>query len=399
MLFPAAIFCTLLLIVHPGCAPHGLLSLRQEANGHFREAIRLSGIEDLYAERNLTEPLDPASLEDALAEARLAVDIDPHHFQAHLLVVELLSLLDMKDDYRAHLAYLLDLYPDNLLIRQEAARVEVEVFDDVDGAAQIIASGRERSPGNLILRLLEAELMVESGEDHRAVLERIDDLIASRTIRGGGLTANDAGLFWFRIVRLCIILFEKDPTDETVGPLLELARRDPDHLQVCLRLLFQAGMLDAAKNLFVRASGHEEAGFVLRLVTARLLVRLNERQPAVELLARLKSEATAGAQQLELTALEGHILFLDGKPEEALRLFRQVLGEDPAHIDAIEGFWLIYERTPLLSIEEAVSVLEQAAAVTTSAGVRDLLKELAQSIRTLPQNREAPSDQLLPPEK
>lgn len=390
--------CALLLTLYSGCAPHGLLSLRQEADGHFKEAFLLSGLEDLYAERTLTDSFDPASIEDALVEARLAVDIDPYHFSAHLLVVELLSLLDRKDEYRAQLHYLLEIFPDNLLIRQEVARIEIEVFENSQNAARIIGEGLRRSPSNIVLRLLETELMVEAGGEEEEIFERIDDLVAFRNLREMGLPRNDTGLFWFRIIRLCIILSEKDLNERTIKPLLDLAHRSPDQLQVCLRILYQAGLLGSAKNLFVHACAHDDADFFFKLITAKLLVLLNERQPAAELLEELNAEATAN-EQTELTALEGHILFVDGKPEEALYLFRRILADDPAHIDAIQGFWLIYERTPLVGIDEAVNVLEKAAAVTRSAAVRDLLRELAQSIQTLPQNREIPPDQPLSPKK
>jgi len=390
--------CVFLLTLYSGCAPHGLLSLRQEADGHFREALRLSGIENLYAERNLSNAFDSASLDTALVEARIAVDIDPFHFPAHLLVVELLSLLDRKDEYRAQLHYLLDIFPDNLLIRQEVARIEIEVFENSHNAVGIINEGLQRSPSNIVLRLLDTELMVEGGAEEDEIFERIDELVAFRSLRGIGLTGNDAGLFWFRIIRLCIILSEKDLNDRTVKPLIELAHKSPEQLQICLRILYQAGLLGSAKDLFVHACDADDADFNLKLATARLLVLLNERQPAADLLEELNAEASAD-EQTELTVLEGHILFLDGKPEEALRLFRQILADDPAHIGAIQGFWLIYERTPLVGIDEAVKVLEQAAAVTRSSAVRNLLRELAQSIQTLPQNREIQPDQPLSPEK
>jgi|GEM_PF-6777648 len=389
--------CLFLLTLLSGCAPHGLLSLRQEADGHFKEALRLSGI-DLYAERSSAETIDPASLENALVEAQLAVDIDPFHFSAQLFVLELLALLDDKDAHRARLHYLLDIFPDALPIRQEAARIEMTVFDDSRSAASIIDEGLLRSPSNIVLRLLKTELLVEAGASEEEIFQQIDELVAFQCRRQSGLAGNDANLFWFHIIRLCVVLSEKDLNAGTVQPLLEVAQKFPEQLNVCLRLLYQSGMLGAAKDLFVHACGDDRACFELKLATARLLVLLDERQPAAKLLKELDADAPPG-RQTEITALRGHILFLDGKPEEALGIFRQILSDDPAHIDAIQGFWLIYERTPLVGIDEAVTVLEEAAAVTRSDEVRILLRELARSIQTLPQNREVPPDQPVSPEK
>lgn len=363
------------LLILGGCAQHGPLSLRTEAHGYMRDAVRSEGFSALIeAEKSgsLEESGKIAAVEESLALALKAVHTDPYLFEAHIRTIQILAGLGRLDECEEHLLYCLELFPDAIPVREEAILMEFERFQNPERAAFLLEEGLRRDPTHPGFHLLHAELLADSGGSRERILEKINTLIRFRDL--------DATT-WYRIIGLCVFLSEEGERDAVVKPLLTLANDRPDVLNEAVAWLFATGLAESARVIFLYTCGRPGAPFELKLATARLLVRLEQTEDVAVLIAELEDLAEGEEQAVALLAVKGHLRWLEGKKEEALALFREALERDPSNYDALDGIWLLYERTPLVGVEEIQAHLRKAAGDADDPMVKRFLEQKARTLQ------------------
>jgi tetratricopeptide (TPR) repeat protein len=363
------------MLILAGCAQHGPFSLRTEAHGYMRDAVQSEGFAALIeAEKSgsLEELGQTAAVEESLALALKAVHTDPYLFDAHIVTIQILAALDRLDECEEHLLYCLELFPDAIPVREEAIFMEFERFRNPERAAFILEEGLRRNPTHPGFHLLHAELLADSGGSRERILEKIDTLVRFRDL--------DATT-WYRIIGLCVFLSEEGERDAVADPLLALAHERPDVLNEAVAWLFATGLAESARAVFLHTCGLPDAPFELKLATARLMVRLEQPEDVAPILAELEETALDEEQAVSLMAVKGHLKWLEGQKEEALALFREALEQDPSNYDALDGIWLLYERTPLVSEEEIQSRLRQAAGEADDPMVKRFLLQKARALQ------------------
>jgi len=360
-----------------GCAPHGVLSLRQEAVATYFEALETSKIERALSTGDMDTMASEEELVKSLALAHEAIAVDPLLLPAHLLIIQLTSILNREDECEAHLLYLLELFPDEPLLREEAVILEFERFGDLERANEILAEGLRREPHLPEFLVLQGELLLEStpGEGRAGgydeVARCIDTILRHRELEP---------IVWFRLVRIGIRLDLAGASEPAVRPLVELARRQPALLPESLAFISAAGMQRQAVPLFERVASRADAGFALEVAAAQLLIHLEEAGKAAELIERIGDHAATTDERATGQALQGHLRWMEGEAEKAHTLFRQALELQPASLAALEGLWLLHVQTPLVTEEEITNALARAAEITGDPFLRRFLIEKARSL-------------------
>ena len=357
--------CAILLLFLPGCAPFGYFSLRSEATSLYREAVELSaGIDKKLISGRQPTAADRVVLEESLGLARKAAAVDPTFPPPHLMAFLILNYFKRHQECEELLSYILEIFPDEDLFREEAVFWELQVAENRARAARLLEEGLRRHPNSLRFHLVEAEFLAQTEAPREEIVAKIETITAFRFIDGAS---------WIRLIALCAILAESDIDSDLTGPLLELAQRNPLILNNCIVSLLERGLDKSAGKLFVSASSLPEANFALKHTTARLLVWLKEKEGVARLLAELTRDAATEAETASLLVIEGYLLWLEEKPEAALPLFLKALERNPIDIEALDGAWILYEEASLLSADEMRGLLEKAVETARDPRVRQFL--------------------------
>jgi tetratricopeptide (TPR) repeat protein len=289
------------------------------------------------------------NLLDAERELRAAVNEAPSVALYRAQLGSVLGLLGNWNDALESFQKAVQLAPENLDFRREAAAVQWQLglMPAAESNLHYVLEKRPGDPGALLL----LGLVKEKTGDYAKAAQLLDsqfELVATQPER---------------TVAFFHALMETGQADKIAKIVDVLKLHENDHSWAgaasrCTQLAITMGELQAAETLFtlIPADDSLRAGTGFQL--AKVLYNGGRVSRAKDLLLQLKSQ---GIENADVETLLGNCLESERQPEQAIAAYHRAIEGDPSHIDRYEDLisLLLYLRRTV----DALLLVKQALAI------------------------------------